>query len=290
MNLIERKLSNKIFVRAALAGIAHASPATLMAALKAAYHPQATWRGSHPMNEMTGLAAIAERVWLPLVNSFPDLERRETILIGGDYDGDDLVASVGHYVGTFQRDWLGIPATARAVFIRFAEVHRVVDGRIAESTVLIDVLDVIRQAGFWPVAPSLGVEEQWPAPFTGAGIVLHPTDPAAEAANMAQMRKMQLALGDHGDVARDGRDALLIPSQREGWHPKMMWYGPCGIGTARGIEGFVDHHRLPFRIAFHDVNGSQHHIRLADGLPPPRDQERARFHATATRTGQAKPL
>ena len=146
MNSTERKLANKHFVRAALAGIADASPATLAAALEAAYHPQAAWRGSHPMNEMTGVAAIAERVWLPLLRSFPDLERRETILVGGDYEGNDLVASVGHYVGTFRHDWLGIPATLRTIYLRFAEVHRVVEGRIAQSTVLIDVLDEIGRA------------------------------------------------------------------------------------------------------------------------------------------------
>ena len=38
--------------------------------------------------------------------------------------------------------------------------------------------------------------------------------------------------------------------QRDHWHPRMMWYGPAGIGTARGLAGFVDDHQLPFRIAF----------------------------------------
>ena len=32
----------------------------------------------------------------------------------------------------------------------------------------------------------------------------------------------------------------------------MMWYGPSGIGTARGLEGFVDHHQLPFRMTFRE--------------------------------------
>ena len=30
------------------------------------------------------------------------------------------------------------------------------------------------------------------------------------------------------------------------WHPKMTWYGPCGIGTARGISGFRNWHQIPF--------------------------------------------
>ena len=30
------------------------------------------------------------------------------------------------------------------------------------------------------------------------------------------------------------------------WHPKMTWYGPAGIGTARGISGFRNWHQIPF--------------------------------------------
>jgi len=45
----------------------------------------------------------------------------------------------------------------------------------------------------------------------------------------------------------------------------MMWYGPCGIGSTRGVEGFVDDHRMPFRLAFHNNRGAQHYVRIADG-------------------------
>jgi len=30
------------------------------------------------------------------------------------------------------------------------------------------------------------------------------------------------------------------------WHPKMIWYGPVGIGTSRGFKGFRDWHQIPF--------------------------------------------
>jgi predicted ester cyclase len=261
----DRHLANKRFAYAALQRIAEATPAGLSAAIAHAYHPTATWRGAHPLNEMAGTEAIAAQVWAPLLHSFPDLERRDSILVGGAYEGNNLVATIGHYTGTFRRNWLTIPASNRPTNIRSGEVHRIVDGKIAQSTVLIDVLDVIRQAGFQPVPPSTGTELPWPGPFTADGIRLTQGDPDEEAANLAQMRKMQMALGLHGDVATMGRDAFLLPSQTEGWHPKMMWYGPAGIGTTRGIEGFVDGHRLPFRQAFHNTKGSQHYIRIADG-------------------------
>ena len=68
--------------------------------------------------------------------------------------------------------------------------------------------------------------------------------------------------------------------QKDHWHPKMMWYGPSGIGTTRGLQGFVDYHQMPFRAAFprpatqagadeiaaaRDRMGGGHYIRIGDG-------------------------
>ncbi len=66
--------------------------------------------------------------------------------------------------------------------------------------------------------------------------------------------------------------------QKAYWYPKMMWYGPSGIGTVRGLQGFVDYHQLPFRTAFErpvgtleevhairKTHGAGHYIRIGDG-------------------------
>ncbi len=258
-------IANKIFVMNAMAAIAEAKPGTLCAALDAAYHPDAEWRGSHPMNEMAGVAAIAAKVWQPLHDAFPDLERRDLIVAAGSYGNADYVATVGHYCGTFRRDWLTIPATGRPIYLRSGEVHRVAAGRIVQSTVLIDVLDVIRQAGFWPIAPSLGTEGRWPGPIGPGGIEFTPSDAAHSAASLAQTLAMHKTIGDYDDAAGRGREGLLAMAQKDHWHNKMMWYGPSGIGTARGLQGYVDYHQLPFRVAFPDRRGGNHYIRIGDG-------------------------
>ena len=36
------------------------------------------------------------------------------------------------------------------------------------------------------------------------------------------------------------------------WHPKMVWYGPAGIGTSRRISGFRHWHQIPFLNALPD--------------------------------------
>ena len=251
-------------ISAALAALAEAHSRDLPKLVEALYAPAAQWRGAHPINEVTGTAAIAA-VWLALLEAFPDLERPDVIVTGGSYDGRDYVATVGHYCGTMRRNWLGIPATGAPIFIRYGEVHQILDGCMVQSNCLWDVLDVIRQAGFRPLAPSLGVEGMWPGPFTGAGRVFRETDPVQSAASIAQTLAMHGTLGAHDDLNGTGHQGLLAMPQRDHWHPKIMWYGPSGIGMTRGLQGFVDYHQLPFRTAFPKPKGGGHYIRIGDG-------------------------
>lgn len=262
-----------------LTTLAEASPAGLETALCDLAHPSAKWCAAHPMNEMEGNGRALQAIWAPLKAALPDLERRDLILVGGSYQGRYYIAAMGHYCGTMRRNWLGIPATGKAVKLRYGEVWQIdADGRVLQANLLWDVLDVMRQAGVWPLAPSLGVEEMWQGPITGDGLRLALSDPAQGHASLEQTLAMHKTLAEFDDNGALGREALIAMPQRDHWHPKMMWYGPSGIGTARGLDGFVDIHQLPFRIAFHRPQGSveevtaertrhgaQHYIRIGDG-------------------------
>ncbi|MEM8750853.1 MAG: hypothetical protein AAGF28_11155 [Pseudomonadota bacterium] len=275
----DTNLANKIWLRDTMQRIAGGDD--LSSELKLAYGDDGHWRGSHPLNEMDGASAIEESVWRPLHAALPDLERRDCILIGGRYqnrDGNtrDIVATVGQYVGTFKQDWLGIPATGQPLSVRYGEVHEVDGNRIIRSTCLWDILDVMRQAGFWPVAPSRGTEGAWLPPFTNDGIVLSPQDMDEGLASIRQTLAMHKTLANYRDQDGLGRDGLLAMPQKDHWHPKMMWYGPAGIGTTRGLAGFVDFHQLPFRNAFPGRKGGStlfessdkrfgHYLQIGDG-------------------------
>jgi hypothetical protein len=270
------KLSDKRNVWSAMHTIAECRPESVATALAAIYHPQAEWRGSHPWNELQGVDAIAQRVWQPLLASFPDLERRDDLVIGGNYEGRDYVGMVGQLVGTFRRDWNGIPATDQVICLRYGEFHQMVDGKIIQSSVLVDILDFIRQAGFWPMAPSLGQEGPWQGPRDRDGLVFAPQSEETSAASLKLTMDMQASLGAYDDSAGGGREGLLNMPQKQFWHPKFMWYGPSGIGTTRGLEGFVDFHQLPFRKAFPrnpnvpqapglGKHGGRHYVRIGDG-------------------------
>lgn len=267
-------------IRDELAALTETAPGKINDRLDLLYAPDAQWRGAHPLNEVRGATAIAARVWHPLREAFPDLERRDLIITGGTYEGRDYLATVGHYCGTFRRDWLTIPATGRPVWLRYGEVHQLVEGRIVQSNCLWDILDLIRQAGFQALAPSLGTEGRWAGPITGDGLAIEGRDAAQGAANLAQTLAMHQTLFAYQDLDGKGREGLLAMPQKEHWHPKMMWYGPSGIGTTRGLQGFVDYHQLPYRAAFprpateaevarvaaeRKRLGGGHYIRIGDG-------------------------
>lgn len=263
----------------ALRRLAEAGPDALPAALAAVASPDCQWRAAHPMNEHGDPGAALAAIWTPLKRACPDLERRDTIFVAGVYLGRAYVAAVGHYCGTMRGDWLGIPATNKTLYLRYGEVWELgSDGRAVQANLLWDVADVMRQAGVWPLAPSLGVEQMWPGPLTADGVRLAPSDPVIARDSLEQTLRMHKALSEFDDPGQLSRAALIAMPQRDHWHPKMMWYGPAGIGTTRGLDGFVDGHQLPFRVAFHRPQGSfaqvtaerarhgaGHYIRIGDG-------------------------
>lgn len=268
-------LKNKFYK--ALAAFAEAEPADISTQLALLASESAQWRASHPMNEMDGNSAAAANIFRPLKSALPDLERRDLIFVGGEYEDRSYIAAVGHYCGTFKNDWLSIPANGQSITLRYGEVYEIKDDKIVQANLLWDVLDFIRQAGFWPIAPSYGEEGMWFGPRTADGIVLHETDPALSAASLTQTLAMHKTLFDF-DQEAPSRNGLLSMPQKEHWHPKMMWYGPSGIGTNRGLAGFVDYHQLPFRLAFQRPRGTAeeialerkrynagHYIRIGDG-------------------------
>ncbi len=238
------------------------------------------WRVSHPINETRGNTNAFNSIWQPLKKALPDLERRDLIIVGGEFEGRSYIATLGYYCGTFTNAWLGIAPTRKPVFLRYGEVYEVANGKIVQANCLWDILDFIRQSGFWPITPSLGEELTWPGPLLANGIVLQDSDETLSRTSLDQTLAMHKTLGDYNDSEQKGREGLLAMDQRLHWHPKMMWYGPAGIGTTRQLAGFVDYHQLPFRTAFPNRKGGGqwdeiaserkrlgggHYVRIGDG-------------------------
>lgn len=212
--------------------------------------PDVQFSVSHPINTLVGVEAV-QTSWLePLRKALPDLERRDDIfLIGQTPTGDLLVAAHGHYVGTFSQDLFGIPANRAAVRLRYGEFYQLEAGKITKAYILLDFLDLMRQVGVSPLH-GVGAEGLVLAPRTHDGVRFEIADPVVSQQSRDLVIKMADGLGEY-----DQKTLASMGMQRF-WSPQMMWYGPSGIGTTRGLAGFEQYHQAPFLQAFPDRGGS----------------------------------
>jgi len=196
--------------------------------------------------EMKGVKSYAEDFWLPLLKSFPDVENQPYILIGGAYEGRQYVSATGNLIGTFKKDWLGIPATNQPTWLRYSATFLIEKGKIHKAWYFFDMLDVMRQAGF-NFFPNKGIDWVPPAPMTGDGLVTYPTTAYEGQKTLDLTNAMLDGLGEY-----DGKTLASMAQERFWDEQNMMWYGPSGIGTTRGLKGFQDNHQIPFLTAFPD--------------------------------------
>jgi len=117
---------------------------------------------------------------------------------------------------------------------------------VVEVQALWDIPEVMMQAKAWPMAPSLGREWQVPGPATQDGLY-------ASGDGQDSVELVSAMLAALGEFADGGVPAMQL---EKFWHPKFSWYGPAGIGTGRGIQGFRDWHQIPFLNALPDRIGS----------------------------------
>ena len=121
--------------------------------------------------------------------------------MGGRYGGHDWVCATGNFIGTFDQDWLGIPATGSEIHIRFGEFCRVSTGKIDEIYLIVDILDLMRQAGVQLLPPSLGTEGLVPGPAASDGVLLKDQDKLETDKSLSLVRK-HLAVALHRDLGR----------------------------------------------------------------------------------------
>jgi len=230
--------------------------------LKAHLTPDTVWDVAFPINRLDGVDAVLEGLILPLRQALPHIRRRDEIFIGGENRRAPgaWVAAVTHYVGNFEAPLFGIAPSRRLAFLRSGEFYRIENGRIAEAKLIIDFIDLMRQAGRLPLPSILGTEMLFPGPATHDGVL--PEKPMQSEASLDVVEAMLADLHvfdpetqtSKGQTGKDGY-----------WHDDMLWYGPTGIGSNYRWEGFVKDHRQSFLHAFPDRKGGNHYCRIGDG-------------------------
>ena len=241
--------ANKERVNGLRAALYDIEPARLQRQLNDVFAADCVIHLASPFEGLDGPAELAERVYLPLTEAIPDLERRDFIVMAGHSPGQwsgDWVGCGGHYMGVFERPWLDIPPTRHLVSMRYHEFFRFVDGWIVEMQALWDIPALMMQADAWPLSPSLAPD--WPVipgPASNDGIITASHDPAKAQASVQLVMDMLKAL-------RNSPQGVAAMELERYWHPGMMWYGPAGIGSMRRILGFRNWHQTPFLKAMPD--------------------------------------
>ncbi|MGZ6582815.1 MAG: ester cyclase [Solirubrobacteraceae bacterium] len=110
--------------------------------------PDALIRTPLPLDS-TGRDKLKE-VFARLHRAFPDLHVTVEDLIA---EGDKVVAR-NTVTGTHQGEYMGLPATGKAVTYDEIFIFRFVDGRVAETWGVVDVFSQMRQLGMTPQSRS----------------------------------------------------------------------------------------------------------------------------------------
>lgn len=214
----------------------------------------------HPLNQVLGSENYFQKHLALLYGSFRQLKRRNDIFIGGIFQGKEWVSTTGYLVGIFDKDYLNIPANGKITHLRFGESFQLENGKVVRSLLIIDLIDLIRQAGYRLLPPDLGDEMLIPSPQTADGTVLEPQPEYLSKQTLQIVEDMLFK----GLMNFDGKDFGGMGLEKY-WHPETMWYGPAGIGSSQGIDGFQAYHQIPFLLAFPDRKGGNHDVRFAEG-------------------------
>ncbi len=237
---------NKALIGKFRAALYDCDPAKLKSQLHEVFAPDSAIYLASPFEDVAGPDDLFERVYQPLLAAIPDMERRDFIVMAGEANRQNWIGCGGHYMGVFEQPWLDIPPTRHLVAMRHHEFFRIEDGKVVEMQALWDIPQVMMQANAWPMTPSLGVE--WaiiPGPASEDGIITKPYDSAKAATSVQLVLDMISGL----KKSPQGVEAMGL---EHFWHPKMNWYGPAGIGTARRISGFRNWHQIPYLKAMPD--------------------------------------
>ena len=238
----------------ALEGAETADFATLVGAIMA---EDVAIHGPDPINELQGVDGFVTGYWAPLLHSFPDLKRQTHLFMGGVSNGriDGNIAEDGHmwvsgtgtFSGTFAHDYLTIPATGGEVFLRWGEYYRLENGKIVEIYFLLDLVDLMQQAGYHVLPPSRGQDHVYPSPRAKDGILLDAQDEETTNYSLNHIRRFIFDGLNSYDQSE-----LESMGMADFFRADVQWYGPGGIGACLSLKEFEELHQQPWLIAYPD--------------------------------------
>jgi len=220
------------------------------------------WRGMHPFHEQSSAEAVADIFWKPLQQSFRSMQRRQDVFMAGAnvWDGvqSEWVCAMGHLMGLFDQDWLGIPASGKLAFLRYVEFNRITEGKISETALFVDIIGVMQQVGLNPLPLQTGASIVTPGPRTHDGLMFDKQDPIESKKTIDLIKQMI------DDLISSGV-ASPIEELRQTWLEGMLWWGPAGIGATYTLKRYQIQHQSPFRDSLEDIVFEGHVTEFSEG-------------------------
>ena len=87
----------------------------------------------HPFGTFKGLNSFLSKCIFRLLESIPDLERRDMIVMAGKTpEGKNWIGTMGNYMGTFSKPYLDIQPTGNLIHMRYHEFFQIEENKITE--------------------------------------------------------------------------------------------------------------------------------------------------------------
>lgn len=222
------------------------------------------FKSVYPFREQEGVKKAAEVFWEPLKKAFNHMQRRQDIFIAGtnELDGKTWVMSMGHLMGLFDNDWLGIRHTRKMASLRYAEFSCVEEDKITKTGIFVDIIGIMQQAGVNPMPPSTGQYFIYPGPRGHNGLLF---EDAPEEEGVKTLELVNKMVEDLDKLNRSGAMGCPPEVLALTWNEDMIWYGPAGIGASYTIPRYQEQHQLPFRNNLTDKTFNGHVCRFAEG-------------------------
>ena len=226
------------------------------------------FRGPVPIGDLDGRDDYFARYWNPLRSAFRHLTRETHLLIGGPSngradgtgDGRAWVGGTGLLHGYFACDYLSIPASKSDVTLRWGEFCEIEDGHISRTLLLLDIVDLIEQAGIDVLPPARGRPGLWPPPAAADGIISATSDKAESDYSLEHIRRFIFDGLNNYDQASLGSMGMA-----DYFDPDVRWYGPAGIGACFSFDEFEALHQRHWLHAFPDRQVQNLDALIADG-------------------------
>lgn len=254
----------KRIVRAYFEDMEQASPDQVRGVLEKHMSADYNFKGVYPFREQQGTGAVADNFWIPLKTALSRMQRRQDIFIGGtnEISGEQWVMSMGHFMGLFDADWLGIRRTRKMISLRYAEFSCVEHGKITRTGLFLDIIGFMIQAGANPLPPSSGSYFVYPGPRDHDGLLFEDAPEAEGVETLALVNRM---VDDLNELNKSGAMGCPPEVLEKAWSKDMIWYGPGGVGASYTIPRYQEQHQLPFRNNLKDKSFNGHVCRFAEG-------------------------